>query len=342
MKVFISHSENDEALASILKKILEADEKIDEAFIFEEKKMPGIQIYDKIINELGDSDCMVPIITENSKKSPSVHQEIGYAQAKDMEKIPLVKKGADKGFILYGTENYEFTDENFESKCMEVRKYISETTGRTKFSKEEERFVQNSAHFRYELKYYLDDILDSLLVRLNIVDEKYRDLIMTNDLKKREEVFTEFLKFANKNTNEVVDFLKEHPLDLFGRFSHEYDIAVDGINETKRLPHGDLFPDELDGFEKLKEYFSNTEKNFFDLGNKIKDFLPPDTIRIPYSEYSKIIEDFPKDRTPIMNYLRTMSRRIPSLIKAIINIEKALDDTYKKFGSISQKNLSID
>ncbi|MCH7560217.1 MAG: toll/interleukin-1 receptor domain-containing protein, partial [Thaumarchaeota archaeon] len=168
MKIFISHSSKDYELAKALKNILEGSESIKEAFVYEDKQKLGKAIDKKITDEIVQSDYLIAIITDDSLSSASVNQELGYAQALGINKIPLIQKNSELGFLIYGDEKLFFTDDDFKEKCIEVRKYIITEGPKPKFSKEEAEYVQKSAHFRYEIKQQLDDILDSVIYRLQV------------------------------------------------------------------------------------------------------------------------------------------------------------------------------
>ncbi len=121
MKIFISHSSEDYELAKTLKDVLEQNDLINEAFVYEEKKELGTQISDKLTREIDLSDYVVALITNNSRTSASVNQEYDYAQALDLEKIPFLEKDSEEGIMIFGTEKIEFTKNTFEKKCLEVR-----------------------------------------------------------------------------------------------------------------------------------------------------------------------------------------------------------------------------
>ena len=87
-------------------------------YFIEDKKRLGIQISEKITNEINSSDYLVALITKNSIDSASVNQEYGYAQAKNLQKIPFLEKGSEEGIMIYGTEKISFSTENFLEKCL--------------------------------------------------------------------------------------------------------------------------------------------------------------------------------------------------------------------------------
>ena len=169
VKIFISHSQKDEKIARMLKQILEKENDIDEVFIFEEKKRYGIQIDRKITNEIDESDYLVAIITNYSKQSASVNQELGYAQGKGLQKIPMMEKGSEKGFLVYGSENIDFTLENFEDKCVEICNYIIKNGPKNKVSKSDEE----NHHYKLELLFNLHGICHNVFWAVFQLHEVY-------------------------------------------------------------------------------------------------------------------------------------------------------------------------
>ena len=54
----------------------------------------------------------------------SVNQELGYAQARQIRKIPMVEKNAKKGIFVFSKDDEPFTRENFSEICEKVREHI--------------------------------------------------------------------------------------------------------------------------------------------------------------------------------------------------------------------------
>jgi len=126
MKVFLSHtfSERDKELALILQKVL-AEKEI-QGYLAEEKKEYDLLIRDKIRNEIEESDYVVAIVTNNAKESASVNQELGYALGNNIPIIIMLEEEAKVGVLTHGIEPEEFTRENFEEHCKNVRSHILE------------------------------------------------------------------------------------------------------------------------------------------------------------------------------------------------------------------------
>lgn len=124
MKVFISHPFANEDLASILKHILEENE-ID-AYMAQRVKEYQLVISEKIRTEINNSDYVIAIVTKDTRASASVNQELGYAQGKEVPIIIMIEKKAKTGVLTYGIEPEEFTHENFNVSCKNVKKYLLE------------------------------------------------------------------------------------------------------------------------------------------------------------------------------------------------------------------------
>jgi hypothetical protein len=249
VKIFISHSAKDYELAKILKNILEESESIKEVFVYEDEKRFGIQISDKITNEIDSSDYLVALITKNSVESASVNQEYGYAQAKKLQKIPFLEKGADEGVMIYGTEKIVFSKENFSEKCFDVKHYLLNNKVLSKTTDDEKFFIQKSAHFRYELEQILSSFIDAYLIRF--VDE-YRDdrgLFTEEQRIKAQKLFQrdiinkqEFFNKIYKQTIRDIEIIYED----CDQFKNRYE-------QITRFPHADFLPDEQDALIKLNE-----------------------------------------------------------------------------------------
>ncbi len=109
MKVFISHSTQDFQIVAILQKYLES--RGISVYIAERDYKPGNPLYQKIINNLNNSDYFLVIYTYNGKESVYVNQEIGFwiKQRQYENFIPLVETGIIPQGFLAGIEyiNYD-------------------------------------------------------------------------------------------------------------------------------------------------------------------------------------------------------------------------------------------
>src|SRR3972149_9282253 len=98
MKVFTSHSHEDAGFVEKLKNRLE------ETGLVECKTVAGTShlgedIGSAVRSLIDDCDSFVVVLTASGSKSPWVHQEIGYAIAKQKAVIPIVEEGQETGFI---------------------------------------------------------------------------------------------------------------------------------------------------------------------------------------------------------------------------------------------------
>ena len=99
------------------------------------------QYMKKITSEINKSDALVAIITSGSC-SASVHQEIGYAIAKDISVIVMLEEGADDGVLSYGRDKEIFAKESFEAHSKKVLEYLSTSKSRMSTSVESAEFLQ--------------------------------------------------------------------------------------------------------------------------------------------------------------------------------------------------------
>ena len=117
MKVFISYDTQDSLLAHQLRQIL--NDGGFEGYTFDVKPQYNSPLYEKIIREINDSNALVAIITARPS-SASVHQEIGYAIAKNIPVVMMMEKDADDGVLTFSKEKEVFMNDDFESSCKEL------------------------------------------------------------------------------------------------------------------------------------------------------------------------------------------------------------------------------
>lgn len=107
-KVFISHSTRDQGLVISLANLLSKFGV--KVFVAEWYLTPGQRLDQKVFEEIGNSDCVLALLTRNGIRSNWVQQEIGYALNSKKIIIPLVEKGVaprdlgalqDKVYIEY-------------------------------------------------------------------------------------------------------------------------------------------------------------------------------------------------------------------------------------------------
>jgi len=116
MNVFVSHKfvKDDQKLALSLKRRLRKN-KI-EGYLAEQKREFDIPINQKIRDKIDESDYLIAIITKFSLRSPSVHQEIGYALGSGCPVRIMVETEEVPGVLVKDREIEEFTRINFEKK----------------------------------------------------------------------------------------------------------------------------------------------------------------------------------------------------------------------------------
>ena len=146
MKVFISHtfSDDDQKLSLKLQKIL-AEENI-EGYLAEKKKEYDLLIRDKIRKEIENSDHMIAIVTNKAWESASVNQEIGYALREGIKPVIMLERDAKLGVLNHGMEPEEFTRENFEQHCINIRNFILQKGFRKKISDDDKEWLKNNAY----------------------------------------------------------------------------------------------------------------------------------------------------------------------------------------------------
>ena len=116
-KVFISHSTRDQRLVISLANLLtkfDIDVSVAEWYL-----TPGQRIEEKVFNEIGKSNCVVILLTQNGMRSAWVQQEIGYALNTKRPVIPLVETGINAKDLgaLQGREYIEY-DPNWPQQAL--------------------------------------------------------------------------------------------------------------------------------------------------------------------------------------------------------------------------------
>jgi len=93
-RVFIAHDGRDRSLAESIDQSLKNNGF--DSYLFENEPRPGIDVPNKISNEIVTRDCLIVLITPNSHESPWVNQEIGLAIGKGKLIIPVMQRGTDE------------------------------------------------------------------------------------------------------------------------------------------------------------------------------------------------------------------------------------------------------
>lgn len=129
LKIFISHtfSENDQKLSTTFDQYL-FDNKM-KGYLAENEPEYILLINEKIRQKINDSDCLVAILTNDSSKSASVHQEIGFAIGKDVPVVLFADERIEetiknKGVLTYGKEIEFFNETNFKLQSQKIIKAI--------------------------------------------------------------------------------------------------------------------------------------------------------------------------------------------------------------------------
>ena len=223
MKVFISHTFHDEdkLLAEKLQQIL--SEKGIDGYIAEKEKQYTLLISEKIQNRIRESDHVVAIITKDALASASVNQELGYALREGINPIIMLEEEVKKmGVLTYGREPEEFTRENFDQPCINIRDFLIGTEERTKTNEKDLEYLKQNVYTPIFNK--VDNILNNpvnrrkppedLMVKLSPVDK----LKLESDMK-------ETLRNYTTKRNEWAD--------LWGTLNTDY------AEQRKELVHND-------------------------------------------------------------------------------------------------------
>ena len=116
-KVFISFTTNDSSLAHRLENVLGKNDI--SSYLFDSEKQYDSTMHNKITKAIKDSQALIAIITKGYN-SPSVHEEIGYAFAKEKSVIIMLEEGAKDGVLSHEREHESFTKEKFDNACSNV------------------------------------------------------------------------------------------------------------------------------------------------------------------------------------------------------------------------------
>ena len=100
-KIFLSYSESDENKLKVLRSAIKKREGLNPIVVSERRKV-GQSLAEKVKECILEADCFMPILTKKSISNQWVNQEIGFAEAMEKPKVPLVEKSLLdklKGFI---------------------------------------------------------------------------------------------------------------------------------------------------------------------------------------------------------------------------------------------------
>ncbi len=336
MRIFISHALDDEALASKLKKFLEKHEQIEEAYMAVRSPAFELEISEKITREIKNSDYLIAIITEASKYRPSVHQEIGFAQGINRHKIPLVEKNAKKGVLLEGRDSFSFEREKFDDACDEILNYVLKYgPTRKKFSKEEEHFIQKSAHFRSQLNDEMITLLHGVLYDLQIHPDAFN---LFSDNKGRKQVH-QILDNFSKDKEVMYEKVGRLPLHNLFKLSSDFDFFCRQFEDAKKLPCSDLLLEEQDAFLKLNERILEARSSLVDLQEFFHNVLK---IEVDGNMTFSQLIDKRNDLPSLPNNLGSFVYNLRIITKAAVNMDKTLLQIREKFGDLAFKGIYDD
>lgn len=330
MRIFISHAFADEDLASKLKEILEENDQIEEAYMAQKSPDFEIEISDKIIREILNSDYLVAIITKRSKEKPSVHQELGFSQGVKVHKIPLIEKDAKIGVFLKGKDRFEFDKTTFEESCKQVLDYILKHGVKRKFSQEEGQFVQRSAHYRYVIEYNLIEFMDAVIVYLELNPD---DRLFFDDKgrQKAHKVLEEFIESSS-----IIGKLKRMELRKFFKIFDDYDFLRRSFEDAKRFQYSDLYSDEQDVLIQLSERILEYSDSYLNLQKILRLTLETDDIDFD-TNYEKLISENPRLVT-LNDHMKNYWFELRTVVKACIKLDTEFVKLRKKFGDIAFKS----
>jgi ribosomal protein S27E len=111
-KIYIAHCEQDELLAQELARALWVVEL--ESFSCLYKKVRILSLGENIRFGIRQSDCFIPILTQEGAESPEVNQEIGFAVGIDQLVIPLVETGVELPILIHHLQPVFFSTKTYE------------------------------------------------------------------------------------------------------------------------------------------------------------------------------------------------------------------------------------
>ena len=125
-KIYIAHCEQDEPLAQELTLALWAVEL--ESFSVLYRKALILSLADRIRFGIRQSDCVIPILTEEGAKSPEVNQEIGLAIGADQFIIPLVETGVKLPLLIRHLQPICFSHDTYRGALGKLIQNIRQLT----------------------------------------------------------------------------------------------------------------------------------------------------------------------------------------------------------------------
>ncbi len=125
-KVYIAHCEQDEPFAQELSRTLWAVEL--ESFSSLYRKALSLSLPERIRFGIRQSDCFIPILTQEGAKSPGVNQEIGLAIGVDQFIIPLVETGVELPILICHLQPIRFSPDAYQDALGKLIQNIRQLT----------------------------------------------------------------------------------------------------------------------------------------------------------------------------------------------------------------------
>ncbi|MFB3764472.1 MAG: toll/interleukin-1 receptor domain-containing protein [Methanotrichaceae archaeon] len=111
-RVYISHSEHDEGMALELSQALWRVGL--ESYVNMHNICQGISHAERTSFGIRNSECLVPLLTEEGYRSATVNQEIGVAKGIDLLIIPLLEKNIELPFLIEHLKPIGFTPSDYK------------------------------------------------------------------------------------------------------------------------------------------------------------------------------------------------------------------------------------
>lgn len=125
-KIYIAHCEKDELLAQELTRALWTVEL--ESFSSLYRKARILSLAERIRFGIRQSDCFIPILTQEGVKSPEVNQEIGLAIGADQFIIPLAETGIELPVLIRHLQPISFSPDAYEDALGKLIQNIRQLT----------------------------------------------------------------------------------------------------------------------------------------------------------------------------------------------------------------------
>ena len=270
---------------------------------------------------------VVAIITKNTQSSASVNQELGYAQGKGISKIPMIEKDALKGIFVHGRDVEEFVRENFEDVCNTVREQIIQAGVRKKPFTDEERLIQKSAHFRFELKEHLNSFFINLII-IN-KDSEADGMKILLDERKRKLFYEEMGELFQDNVH-FYDYMRKLTVGKIKTIIISIEQLKIELKDIERLPHQDLLTEEMDAFIKLRERVRETELMGLHVIDNMKSITKKEDER---SCFFQIIEQM-SNHDGMIREFQMFNLQVRLIVRAVVSMYKTLENMESKYGDM--------